>query len=65
MKKTITKLEQKRVNELLKARRERELKKVLSISMERERLTMKDEEDYIRKDGMTHLEYQQLSNLDR
>ncbi len=62
MKKGITKAEQQRINELLKARRERESTKELSVSMQRERLSLYEEGQYVRRDGLTHLEYVQLES---
>ena len=59
MKKTITKQEQSRINELLKARKQREL----TISQQRERLSMYEQDNYVRKDGRTCLESKHLEDL--
>lgn len=65
MKKSITPAQQKRINELLKQRREREIVKTLTKSQQIERLSMYEEDNYLRRDGLTDLQSKILSNYDR
>jgi len=61
MKRTITKAEQQRINELLDARRKKQVK-VISNRDGRDRLVDYDRDNKIARNGMTYLEIEQFNN---
>lgn len=61
MKKTITKEEQKRINELLDARRRKQVKTIIKVDG-KERLADYQWENKIARNGMTYLEIEQFNN---
>jgi hypothetical protein len=66
MKKTLTKAQQDYIRTLLKKRKERETKKMFTVSQERERMVQYDYDNTIGpetgRSGMTYLEVEQFNN---
>lgn len=61
MKRTITKAEQQRINELLDARRTRQVKTIIQVDG-KERLAEYHYDNKIARNGMTYLEIEQFNN---
>jgi hypothetical protein len=61
MKRQITKSEQQRINELLDARRKKQVKIITQVDG-KERLAQYDLDNKIARNGMTYLEIEQFNN---